>query len=501
MQKKILFFSNQGLSVPFLGTELELVEELLEQGHYIEILKCNGKLKSCFANPTHNIQGCAICEARSEVFFQHINFPQQQIYRLKHYTQAFNFKVPWFDTLEDIFNFKYEGINLGMGIASSIITAKRNYDVNSHTMPQLIEIVTQSAINAFLNYKAHIQRLQPDEIYLFNGRFAEVHPLVEYAKQQGIAFKTYDKGRAYGTICLYENCLPHSIQQRIVDMDVYWDQADPIERVATSQHWFEAKIKGTQTNDQSYLDKMVKNQLPQNFDNTKINVAIFNSSEDEMKAIKEWQNPLFFHQNDAITDIVKQLSAYPNVHFYLRVHPNLETVNNAQTQGIKAMQYNNLTVIPANAPVDTYSLMKACDRVISFGSTTGIEATYWGIPSILYGRSFYTHMDVTYTPQSLDEVEQLITNPSLQPKARENTYKYAYFINSRGQQLKRFNWNGKNNSTYKGIPMKRLYPLTFKYFLRFLFDIRLWFTLFPLINERSIQWADFFRLKDKNVLK
>ena len=39
-------------------------------------------------------------------------------------------------------------------------------------------------------------------------------------------------------------------------------------------------------------------QLPANFDASLMNIAIFNSSEDEMKVIEEWKLDLYKSQNE-----------------------------------------------------------------------------------------------------------------------------------------------------------------------------------------------------------
>ena len=60
---RVLLFSNQGLSVPHLGIELEILEGLKQQGHEVDIVKCNSKVNACYFNPAYNLPGCAICQS------------------------------------------------------------------------------------------------------------------------------------------------------------------------------------------------------------------------------------------------------------------------------------------------------------------------------------------------------------------------------------------------------------------------------------------------------
>src|SRR5690606_20179770 len=135
-----------------------------------------------------------------------------------------------------------------------------------------------------------------------------------------------------------------------------------------------------------FTDTQTQNKLPDNFDPSKTNIAIFNSSEDELKVIEDWKNDIYSSQNDAITSIVKNYLKNPDFHFYLRVHPNLGKLDNAQSKEIEKMDFKNLTVIPAFSKIDSYALMDACDKTITFGSSIGLEATYWRKPSILFGK-------------------------------------------------------------------------------------------------------------------
>ena len=73
--------------------------------------------------------------------------------------------------------------------------------------------------------------------------------------------------------------------------------------------------------------------------------------------------------------------------FYLRVHPHMKELPSSTSQlvDIQALssRYSNVCVIWPEENIDTYALIDACEKILTFGSTVGIEATYWGKPSIL----------------------------------------------------------------------------------------------------------------------
>jgi hypothetical protein len=76
-------------------------------------------------------------------------------------------------------------------------------------------------------------------------------------------------------------------------------------------------------------------------------------------------------------------------------------------------------------------------KIITFGSTLGIEATFWGKPSINLGKSLYMNMDVTYNCKSHDETMNYIFNENLKPLfVNDNVYKYGFYILNYGEQYK-----------------------------------------------------------------
>ena len=151
--------------------------------------------------------------------------------------------------------------------------------------------------------------------------------------------------------------------------------------------------------------------LPENFDRSKRNVVIFNSSEDEFISVgREFDKyKIFETQLDGIIAILDKLKG-SDINVFLRIHPNLTTVKTKEIDVLLGLdkRYENLTVIPPASKVSTYSLIKNADKVVTFGSTVGVEAVYWGTPSILLGASFYRNLGCCYVPKTLAEAIKLL---------------------------------------------------------------------------------------------
>lgn len=474
MHKKYLIYSNTGLTSKQVGLTAEIVEQLKEDNANAEIkfVLCDNVLENCYFNRVHNIPGCMSCQTRLINLLKLAGLQKGNFISLKHYPEARAFEIPEFNYLDELLDFSYNGWNVGRGVASSIISYKRDYHVNSEKYGELIKIELQKAVNVLLNFQAIVDDFVPDEIYLFNGRFAEVHPLVELARAKGIPFYSMEAGSG-SNYELFKNYLPHSIKVREESILKYWESGDSKRKVQTAEKWFESKREGAETYEKSFTRNQEKNKRPNNFNEGKLNIAIFNSSEDEMKVMEEWQTPLFKYQNEAIKQIAGHYANNENIHFYLRVHPNLGEVKNIQMDEIREMNFKNLTIIPPDSPIDTYSLMDICEKIITFGSSVGIEATYWEKPSILYGRCFYLNLDVAYVPQSFAELCDLIERKELPPKNKDNTLSYGFYMSEYGKQTEYFHFNGLKGSTYKGQKI-RPFGLSSLKFLGYFKNYRLW---------------------------
>jgi len=283
-------------------------------------------------------------------------------------------------------------------------------------------------------------------------------------------------------------------------MESLWEEGDVQTNKEIATQWFNAKRAGTNKDDKNYLGKQQRNKLPQGFDPQQHNIAIFNSSEDEMKAIGEWENDVYTSQNEAISTIVAYCSQHaPHIHFYLRMHPNLGKVDNQQTKELYNLQAKNFTLIPPFDPIDSFALVEACDKSITFGSTIGIEASFWGKPSILFGKSFYDDLDCVYVPKNYEELYKVLLTSDLAPKPKENTLKYGFFINSFGTEYDRFKFDGKYDSSFEGVKMDRVTSSTFTKLLTYVRRFSLWKKLNRIILNRSLNIKDLFLLKSHTI--
>jgi hypothetical protein len=83
-------------------------------------------------------------------------------------------------------------------------------------------------------------------------------------------------------------------------------------------------------------------------------------------------------------------------------------------------------------------MLMGASRVLTFGSTIGIEATFWGRPAICLDFSFYDGLDAQYEPADEAELFSLLLGSDLAPKPRENALRFGYYLNTYGGEFRHF---------------------------------------------------------------
>lgn len=488
MIPRTLILSLQSLSPMFAAVEVEVIRKELAAGREVHILHCGEGLPTCSLNPTHNLLGCATCQYRSSHFAVRAGVPPSRHYSLDRsmFPKKFSGNMP--GNLARLMAFEYRGVNIGRGAASSAISILREYDLHpAQEHRELIELELCTAIGALLNYEQLLDRLQPERVFLFNGRHSELFPMVDLCRQRKIWFACEERGANDQKYHLFENNLPHSIKSRRDTMEELWEAADPAHREEQAGAWYENKRKGTAKDDRSYIGGQVSGKLPVTWQDRCHNIVVFNSSEDEMKTISEWETDLFDHQNDVILSVAEALKGREDVHLYVRMHPNLAVVDNRQTRELYALRQENVTVIGPEEKVDSYYLSEAADVILTFASTIGIEATYWGTASVLYGRSLYENMGAVYEPKSLAELLETLTQPKLQPKPRENTLLYGYFVNDYGQEFKFSEVRTPADVTLLGEKVRQMTLPAFLKFITYLPRLGRWLRVHRIVTGSRLK--------------
>ncbi len=429
-----LFYFNNCFNSTFFGGLLdEAITLAKDEGNRVVFAYCDGVNESCLFNRFNSKQLCKFCSCCTNKVIKQYDL---ETISSKCFSNGQNHSFTYKNALE-LRGIVYEKVNIGLGVISNYITQTRSLDplIDEEARRYFDSHLEQCAKMTDAFYKM-VETINPDVVYTYNPRFEEYRVVFDVCKALGIICQVTEAVKYKGEWrkVIYDNNLPHDIDMRKRRREYCWNHYEMPEedKIALGHGFYKKRRGGEESGDKKiYVANQIEGYIP-DFDNSKRNIAIMNSSEDEFAAVGgEWDKlKLFPTQYDGIVYLLEH--AKQNFHFYLRVHPNLSDIKYKFHTDLYELEkkYNNITVIPATSDMSTYTIMEKCEKIITFGSTMGAESAYWGKVSILLGPSYYYYDGFTYNPKSKEELMEMLEK-DLQPLYNDELIKFgAYTINN-----------------------------------------------------------------------
>lgn len=451
-KKRVLIYAPFAMWSPHFETDLELAEIYLQKGYDVSVIHCNRDMGICEPNLDHSSTSCRYCTSR---FWNGISWLGQD--RLADVRSYYNITDEQKDSIqeilsgqlktrEDVENISFDSVDIGLSVMSSAISILREPEIDVVLHQDLIKKILQVALEVYFSFVNYIEKSPPDLVVMFNGRFAAFRPLLRIARKHGIDVEVHERGGVTGRYSLSRNTYPHDLgdmKQELARVNRETSLSDE-ERGGVARKWFEDRMRGKDQGWYSFTKHHSDGLLPAGYDYSRLNVVIFNNSEDEFVAIREWYSGNHEDQNTIIGKLVGTLSGRPDCMIYLRVHPNMARIDNSQIRGIAELkeQYPDLSVIPSDSKISTYALLRAADLVVVFGSTVGVEAAYLGKPCLLMGRAIYEDIPVCHQISEPGELESIVQTiraggVPIDPEEQLNSaLQYGFYQAARGTDYK-----------------------------------------------------------------
>lgn len=421
--------------------QLDEAIEQYHQGNNVTLIYCDETIGGCNENPQFNKSICKFCKWNQKRLQKKYLPKGIKTIAIGEIINKLEIQYPKFvyNNIDEIKKIKFHDVEIGMGAVSTFISLTRNISPEIDERYRLyFDSILRSEIRITLAIEDFLLTNEIDIIVFHNGRYATFKPFLNIAQNRGIDFIcTESYTDKYGNISkdYFYNDIPHNITPRHKKYLIAWNEAITsfVDAKNIGKAFFEKRRNSEGTGDKIYTAGQSKDLIVSDWDDTKENIVIFNSSEDEFFAVgSEYEKAkLFKNQLEGIKSIVEHYKNDPSKHFYLRVHPNLIPVKQSFHLDLYKLDYFNLTVIPADSPISSYALLNRANKVITFGSTMGIEATYAHKPSICIGASLYEQLNIAYHPRSINELWSLIDNQSLKDRYSEDIMIYGYYYYGR----------------------------------------------------------------------
>ncbi|NEQ87845.1 MAG: hypothetical protein F6K26_50085, partial [Moorea sp. SIO2I5] len=342
-------------------------------------------------------------------------------------------------SLRELRAYNYNDAALGLATVSSLITLTKSFEPDPDEHYPLIQRLLQCSAMVYEKARALILKYNPQKVIAWNGRTASKKGIFEAAKQLGVEVQYSERGATYDRYELFDKP-PHDFAYLRENIKTYWQQGG-MDREELGHTFYRNRRQGEGIGLTNFTSKQQKGLVPGKTSNHR-QIVYYSSSDDEFAAVGDLINhPIFKNQTEAIASLITWVSNRMDCYLTIRVHPHVEKKSLEDRNLWQSWNGKNVQVIPPDSKVDSYALMDWADVVVTYGSTTGVEAAYWGKPSVLLGESMYSGLGCVYQPRSEAEVYPLLENDTLAPLPQETCLPYGYYSLSFGMTYKYYNPN------------------------------------------------------------
>ncbi len=484
---KIIYYTPSPLFKEHFGVMLDEATIASKEGNEVYFLYNSCPMGICTINMEVSSYKCKQCKVLIKKGLRLLPKSVHQINLNQYWTQDEDKHFEYKST-DDIKQLEYKSVKIGYAALSSYYTMFRNLNPKiDERFKNYFDRIFAATCHLTDALDKAIKDIQPDRVCFFNARYFEWRPPYDLAMHAGIEAISIEmhgrKGEVYSKTH-FVNSTPHSLDTYNERYMKAWNDCpmSEEEKIKIGKDFFERRRNGISAGDVVYTSNQRKGLLPSDWDEQKTNIVIFNSSEDEFAAIGDEyaKLALFKTQYQGIRFIMETLKDKKNVHVYLRVHPNLAKIPYRYHRELMRFSesYDNITVIPGADAVSTYDLMDAAEKVVVFGSTMGLEATYWGKPVILLAGAGYYHSGICYVPKTESELRDMLL-AKLAPKNNYEAIRIAFYMLYKDpkEYYKYVDFNFEDTK-FLGVPLQnvhyrklfgssKLYALYFKILCKF----------------------------------
>ena len=347
---------------------------------------------------------------------------------------------------DDISAISYDDFfDMGWGVLSSAISMTRSANISPSVHRRLLTRLLASSWLLYHKTQEMIETCKPDTVVLFNGRFATTRAVLRASEKLEVRWLTHERGCDLNHF-LVTDCFANEPEcfQRLLD------QHCKLHGLEAGHDFFQQRRGRTERAWHSFVKHQEQGRLPEAVAAGGDWVTFYTSSEDELAAIGDSViDPLYPLQMDAIRCLADAVQQIPGLRLCVRVHPFVAQKSAKDRRLWDELQIADAVVVGPGEKVDTYALLDRSKVVASFGSTVGVEATYWGKPSLLFGRSLYDSLGACERAGDLEHVANFLRNPRVCPQ--ENAMRYGSFSQSFGDPYRYYQAEGLHRGSILGV--------------------------------------------------
>jgi Capsule polysaccharide biosynthesis protein len=440
----VTFYAPYAFWSPHFETDLELMELHLEQGDEVTFISCDAALSFCEVNEKHDFSVCAQCIGRALEGLRRLSRPvrvlklSELIIQAKHTMKGLEKLPRRYRSFSELYQLKVDHFDIGAAVLSTLNSMLEDPEPDPSMHEELTWATLSAGFAAYAALDRYLSRTPCDLFYFLNGRLANFRAALRACQKHRVRCLVHERGCDHHSYSLAENTMPHLPEHISKYIAATLAKAkSPEEKRAIAKQFYIERQEGKIANWISFTEQQVRGSLPEAWLEAAPRIAAFSSTESEFACLREYYRPQIYpSQAEGFELIIHDLARrnFQGV-VAVRMHPNSARTKSDFTQRLRTLPYPFLRLIAPEDKIDSYTLLRTADKVLTFGSTIGIEAAYRGIPSILARWAAYEDLGSTYNPNSHEELMQLLLDP-IDPKPADGAVDYAYYAKTFGNRLK-----------------------------------------------------------------
>lgn len=283
---------------------------------------------------------------------------------------------------------------------------------------------------------ALIQERTLTTVVVYNGRFTHDRAVAAAAQALGARTLYYDTG-GYQTDFDLTTATTHDwqhLQERMIAMHREWGEGG----AELGSQWFLDRQNHADANNVIFTADQRIGHLPE-LPEAETLVVFFSSSGDEIAELELDWSEYFGSQENALRLLAETCKQRPNASLVVRTHPHMRLKpEDDLKRWLQAVDDIGPDLhFGPESTIDSYALMTKADVVFTYGSTTGVEAAFQGMPVVVMGPSAYDALGCATKISEPEEILQAIDRPptpdpnaatafGLMMQRRGFTYGYGY---------------------------------------------------------------------------
>ena len=453
-----------------VATTIEIIQKHLDKKDKVYLFANENEELICLP---HKKTNCHHCSKQANYVVEKLF--ENKIVKLKVKSKR-KYNFPKFLNTDEILEYRYEDMPIGELAMSQITDEYRQVFHNIDILNMKISPILNQGINLYLDICELIENNKIDIVYAWNGRRATEGPTLYAGLKKKIKIYSYITGGNLNSYIIQPTTTTHDLEYSKKRIEKFYEKFYNVNDRSKKDYFISEanlfyeymRFGGGRVWGYVYYKDLFDDTVPIEKKSQKKILSIFTSSYYEFYALGESfrkKNNKDINHYDSIKKILSSKLIFDNYDIRIRWHPNLSTAGKKELDEVKGIIEKSKKEITHYSPfnkINSYKLLEISDVVLSFGSTVGIEATYYKKPSILWGAAYYEDTGGVYEVGSLEQLETLL-NKNLIAKSKISAMKFAFHERNKGEYQynyikydKNFRYYYKNMRVYNPTSIELL---------------------------------------------